>query len=140
MPQRFIKDRHSGTIAALRAKEIKIQQAFVESFDLLAGPQAFLFSVPNERGDKNLSQLIKAGLRPGMTDIVIVWEGGGLFLEFKARNGTVTENQEKVHSDLRALRWPVEIVRSVDEAWAALATHGCPVRALLTGGTARRAG
>lgn len=140
MPQRLIKDRHSKTIAALRAKEIKIQQAFVESFDLLAGPDVIRFSVPNERGDKGISKMIKAGLLPGMTDLVILWRAGGLFLEFKAHRGVATENQATVHAHLRRLGWPVEIVRSVDDAWAALEAHGCPVRCVLSGGTARRVG
>lgn len=142
MVARLRRDRHSATTAGLGAVERQIQTAFVQSFDLLAGPDVYLFSVPIERNSspQNMAKLKAMGLRPGCPDVWIIWPSGGLALEFKKpKGGKVSDAQEATHKRLRRIGWPIEIVRSVDEAWEAVARHGCPVRSLLTGGEARRA-
>lgn len=135
MPARLKAQRHSATARALGATEAKIQKAFVQSFDLLATPEVFLFSVPNERhsSPQNMAHLKAMGLRPGCPDVWVIWRGGGCALEFKSLRGTVSDAQKAVHARLREIGWSVVVVRSVDEAWDALHLAGAPVRQLIRG-------
>ena len=67
------------------------------------------------------------GLKIGAPDLVCVWNGGGKFLEVKRpKTGRVSDDQQKVHEYLGAVGWPVAIVKSVEDAVAALDAAGAP--------------
>ena len=69
------------------------------------------------------------GFKPGFADLLCLWNGGGKLLEVKReKGGVVSEVQEALHERLQAIGWPVAVVRSIDEAHAALCAAGAPCR------------
>lgn len=70
----------------------------------------------------------KAGVRPGWPDLTCLWTGGALLLEVKAPGGRLSDAQRELHPRLAAMGWPVAVVRSVEDAEAALRAAGAPVR------------
>jgi hypothetical protein len=90
---------------------------------------------PNEIGIGNSTAVARAiakgkhmGMVPGWPDIECFLPCGPIFLEIKAPQGTVTANQRAVHEALAALGYRVAVVRSVDDAAAALAGWGIGTR------------
>ncbi len=82
---------------------------------------------------KQIGALKGDGTKPGWPDLECFWDGGGVFLEVKrAKGGVVSPAQEAVHARLSAIGWPVAVVRSPDEAHAALCAAGAPCRGVLT--------
>lgn len=83
--------------------------------------------VPNA-GKRSLAggRIAKAeGLHPGFPDLILL-RGGGLvgFLEVKAADGRLSPAQVDCHAMLRRLGQPLEVVRSQDEALAAVKAWG----------------
>jgi hypothetical protein len=70
-------------------------------------------------------RLRQEGMVAGFPDL-IVWVPGGRigFLEIKAAKGRVSEAQEREIAQLREDGFPAEVVRSVDEALAAVRKWG----------------
>ena len=99
-------------------------------------PDVFLCAIPNGAhlaGDKlsrfkQMGALKGDGLKVGMSDLLCLWNGGGKLLEVKSATGVVSPVQEALHERLSAIGWPVAVVRSIDEAHAALCAAGAPCR------------
>jgi hypothetical protein len=72
-------------------------------------------------------RLKQEGMRPGWPDLKI-WKPGTPplvgYLECKAAKGRISPAQEECIASLRADGFPVEVVRSVDEALAAIRAWG----------------
>lgn len=69
------------------------------------------------------------GTKAGWPDLECFWQGGGLFLEVKRpKTGVLSDNQKAIHERLSAIGWPVTVVRSPNEAHAALCAAGAPCR------------
>lgn len=67
------------------------------------------------------------GMMPGFPDLICVWPGGGKLLEVKReKGGKIEDSQKAAHSLLEAHGWPVAVVRSIDDALAALDAAGAP--------------
>ena len=83
---------------------------------------------------KQMGALIGDGLKKGAPDLLCLWSHGkGAFLEVKRpKGGVVSDAQKALHERLSAIGWPVSIVRSQDEAHAALCEAGAPCRGVLT--------
>lgn len=113
------------------------QSAFHQAFEIARdGTQAEGFAVCNEanapitRGA--LAQLRQQGLRPGVADYLIVWRVGEDqhrigWLEFKADRGRQSEPQRAFEAAMTVLGVPYAVVRSVDEAMAAVEAWGVPM-------------
>jgi hypothetical protein len=72
------------------------------------------------------------GTKAGWPDLECFWQGGGCFLEVKRpKTGVLSDNQKAIHERLSAVGWPVTVVRSPDEAHAALCAAGAPCRGTL---------
>lgn len=87
----------------------------------------------NKRGRAiqiELAQARALGAVPGFPDIVVLppAETGPLFFEVKAAGGYPSPAQREMHGRLRALGYRVAVVRSVDDAQAALAGWGIATR------------
>ncbi len=76
---------------------------------------------------KQIGALKGDGFKPGFPDLTCYWNGGHLLIEVKReKGGVVSDAQKALHERLSAIGWPVSIVRSQDEAHAALCAAGAP--------------
>lgn len=104
------------------AIQMQIAQAFNERGILF-------FSVPNEalgkikyRGDRNRMMRLKAmGLLAGAPDLVVVLPNAVVFMEVKA-GGFQSEKQIEFQERAESLGYKYVVVRSKDDALAAIAT------------------
>ena len=71
----------------------------------------------------------RLGALPGWPDIGVLWRGRLVLLELKrSRGGQLSPAQKLLHPRLDATGFPVAVVRSVDEALAAVRAAGVPIR------------
>jgi hypothetical protein len=84
----------------------------------------YFFSVANEAAGRSAvkqMQMISMGLRPGVSDVVVVLpEGRSVFLEVKAPGGKQSPRQQQFQERVDALGHQYYIVRSVEDAALAL--------------------
>ena len=76
------------------------------------------FSVPNEAAANPVrqGQLIAMGLRPGVSDLVVMLpEGRVLFLEVKNETGKQSDAQRSFEQTCHRLGFEYHVVRSVDD-------------------------
>lgn len=119
--------------------ETILQINIVETLSLLARQHRFIFfSVPNEGALKMaglgkmptkihplIMTLKKMGLTPGVSDLVIVAEGGRFYgMEVKTEKGRLSESQVIFRDRCRELGIPYVVVRSVEEVVEQLRTWG----------------
>lgn len=114
--------------------ERQIQRAILQRVGACF-PDVFIAHIPNGAhlaGDekarsRQVGALLGDGMKPGMVDLIALWNGGGLLMEVKRpKTGRISPAQEAVHTRLSALGWPVSIVTSQDEASDALRAAGAP--------------
>ena len=77
------------------------------------------FSVPNEAAGNPIrqGQMIAMGLRPGVSDMVLLFPGGkAAFMEVKNETGKQREAQKQFQQMCISFCFPYRIVRSVSEA------------------------
>ena len=102
-----------------------IQVAIVNR--LRAEFDAIVAAVPNGggRGKLEAVALKEEGVEPGHPDLIAYGrEGRALLLEVKAPSGSLSLVQRRLIPDLRERGFPVAVVRSVDEALAAMREAG----------------
>jgi hypothetical protein len=83
--------------------------------------------VPNEdaTGSAAYGQAkIRDGMLPGCPDLLIIHQGRAYWLEMKAPDGSLNDNQRKAHPKLRAAGTPVEVAYSVDDGLEACRAWG----------------
>ena len=103
----------------MKHEESIIQAAIVRDLSALG---VFLFSVPNEAvgGGKNaalrMSRFKAMGLRPGVTDLVILSQGKVFFMEVKDSTGRLSEHQKRFRDWCFDWGYLWAIVRSSEEA------------------------
>lgn len=97
------------------------------AFLRLRFPKALIHHSANEmglQGQDVARQIAKAkhnGMLPGFPDIMMITGAGpAIFFEVKAPGGRLTQAQQDVHDQLRALGQLVAVVRSIDEVQAQL--------------------
>ncbi len=76
------------------------------------------FCVPNEAASNPVrqGQMIAMGLRPGVSDLVVLLTGSRvLFLEVKNETGVQRESQKKFQSTVQNLGFEYFIVRSTED-------------------------
>lgn len=82
------------------------------------------FSVPNEGmgeargrgGLARMARLRRMGLRPGVSDLVLVYRGRAYFLEIKRRSGRQSINQKEFEADALHAGADYAIAHSLEEA------------------------
>lgn len=116
-------------------REGPIQAAIVAWLRAVLPPQAKVHHSPNEvqrRGKLGMIEVAKkrqAGTIAGWPDIEILLPGPRtLFMEVKAPKEYPPKDQRDLHADLEAIGYPVAVVRSIEDARAALAAWGVKTR------------
>jgi hypothetical protein len=108
-----------------RDVEGPIQRAIIE-YLRTQYPKAIIHHSPNEvplQGKdvaRAISKAVWNGMLPGFPDLVVVMEGGVLFLEVKSESGKLTDAQRRVGEAIEASGNYWKVVRSVDGAKAAI--------------------
>lgn len=68
------------------------------------------------RDGKGMGWLRKAGVMPGIPDLIFLYRGCVLPLEIKSRTGKLNPAQIKIHERLTDAGFPPVVVRSLEEA------------------------
>ncbi|WP_320179640.1 hypothetical protein [Roseovarius pacificus] len=116
-----------------------IQRAFFQMVSVHAGPDVLIWSCPNEgnRGKVQTAKLKAMGLLPGAADVIAIWEGGGLLIEFKSPEAYRTAHhgqsgaQQEFQGRAQRVGWPYVVVARWEDAWHQLEAHGAPLARVL---------
>lgn len=102
-----------------------IQRAIIE-YLRTQYPKAVVHHSPNEvplQGKdvaRAISKAVWNGMIPGFPDLVVIMEGGVLFLEVKSDNGRLTDAQRAIGEAIQATGNYWKVVRSVEATKAAI--------------------
>ena len=111
-------------------REGPIQKQIVDWLRAVLPPECvvhFAKGEINKRGKQFMIEQARAkrlGALSGFPDLIVLpyaSAGGACFLEVKAKGGYPSKGQKEMHERLRKLGYRVAVVRSVDDARAALA-------------------
>lgn len=107
--------------------EIAIQTLF-RSRARMKCPGVRIVAIPNagKRGQKALNQARREGAAWGFPDVMALWAGGVAFIEFKASNGVVSDNQAEWLDRLTDMGFPATVSRDPDHALEFLRAAGAP--------------
>lgn len=108
--------------------EVTIQSRFRNRIRKLA-PGCQVVAIPNG-GNRTQWERLKAkreGLVAGFPDLMILWPGGQAFLEFKARNGALSDAQLGQLMWLHRAGYPTGVFRSVETAIEFMRDAGLPM-------------
>lgn len=98
--------------------EADLQKACVAWFDNnINSSQAFLFAVPNGGSRHKLEaiNLKRQGLRPGVSDLILIVQDNIILLELKFNKGKQSEHQKNFEQVVNALGFNYYIIRSLAE-------------------------
>lgn len=106
--------------------EAQIQRAVFQHIKQRAMPGVFAFHVPNGGYRKPIEAAIMKGMgvRAGVPDVMVIYQGNVYALELKAEGGRPTENQFKAVEDIRNAGGHAVIVEGLDRALRCLETWG----------------
>lgn len=78
--------------------------------------------------------ILKAlGVHAGFSDLIVLAQGRAVFLEVKSDKGTLRASQVQFRDAVQAMGFPWALVRSADEALAAIEAAGIETRAKALG-------
>ncbi len=115
------------TAARLPGPREDVVQAAILQWLRLVLPDADVTHVPNGglRGKREAAKLKWLGVVPGVPDLVVILpEGRTVWLEVKRTGTYPTPEQRALHARWRGLGHTVAVVRSVEDARAALDAAG----------------
>ena len=110
--------------------EADAQRAIVQALRVALPRDAIVHHCANEvteagsRGQIRQSILVGMGVHTGFADLIVISGGRVLFLEVKSQTGRLRKSQEVFRDTVCAQSFGWALVRSVDDALAALADHG----------------
>jgi hypothetical protein len=117
-----------------RRREADVQRDIVRFLRAVLPAGAIVHHSPNETGSgtragrQRQAILSGMGVCPGWSDLVVLAEGRVLFLEVKTPAGRLSPAQRAFRDVVREQGHGFAVVRSIDEARAALAEHGIRTR------------
>lgn len=120
--------------------EADLQRQIVLALRLALPPGAIVHHSAHEvrsggpAGRRRQAIAVGMGVHAGFPDLVVIAQRRVVFLEVKAPRGRLDPAQEAFREAVRAQGFGYAVVRSIDEALAALATHGFRTR--ISGGAA----
>ena len=68
------------------------------------------------------------GMKAGVPDIIICWQGHFIGLELKTSTGSLSKTQKAAHEDIQAAGGTTWVCRSLDDVVGALKILGIPTR------------
>jgi len=111
--------------------EHQIQKAFFEWLRVkYPAVEDLTWATPNA-GKRSLlvaMRMKSEGLKPGVPDVFMAWPRGqwhGMFIEFKSKNGRLTDNQEFFINTLAQYGYYTTVVYSLDEAMEQVEWYLC---------------
>ena len=110
--------------------EADAQRAIVQALRFALPRDAIVHHCANEvteagsRGQIRQSILVGMGVHAGFADLIVISGGQVLFLEVKSETGRLRKSQEVFRDTVGAQGFGWALVRSVDDALAALADNG----------------
>ncbi len=117
--------------------EADAQRAIVQALRFALPRDAIVHHCANEvtepgpRGAKRQAILVGMGVHAGFADLMVICDRRVLFLELKAPKGRLRPDQEVFRDAVLAQGFGWALVRSVDDALAALADNGFTSRVQL---------
>lgn len=114
--------------------EADIQRAIVKLLRAVLPKGSIVHHAANEiaaggrAGHVRQAILVGMGVHPGFTDLVVLSQGKVMFLEVKSRTGRLRPAQEEFRDAVTQQGFGWALVRSVDDALAALRAHGFATR------------
>jgi len=112
-------------------REPELHFALADFLAVVLPADAVAYHVPNGglRDKATAAKLVRMGIRAGVPGLAIVHRGRALFLEAKAQHGELSRDQRAMIAALGDAGAEVAVVRSVEDAAAALGVWGVPLRA-----------
>lgn len=113
-----------------KTPEADAQRAIVQALRFVLPRGAIVHHSVNEvtagdrRGKTRQAILVGMGVHPGFADLIVLSEGRVPFLEVKSKTGSLNPPQVGFRDTVQAQGFAWVLVRSVDDALAALADHG----------------
>lgn len=104
---------------AVDPSEHSIQESLVDILKYAARPEVFVYAIPNagRRSRRAGAAMVAEGLRKGVADLCIMWEGGQSgYLEMKTRTGPLRVEQKGFRAICGRLDHRWAMARSVEEA------------------------
>lgn len=114
--------------------EADLQRMVVQALRTALPPNAIVHHSANEvrrggrAGHREQGIAIGMGIYPGFSDLVVIADGRVMFLELKSKTGTLSAAQRAFRDRVGAQGFAWALVRSIDDALAALTDHGFPSR------------
>jgi hypothetical protein len=113
-----------------KTPEADAQRTIVQALRVVLPRGAIVHHSVNEvtagdrRGRMRQAILVGMGVHPGFADLIVLSQGRVLFLEVKSKTGRLSPAQQAFRDAVQAQGFAWAVVRSVDDALAALADHG----------------
>lgn len=114
-------------VASMQKAEEQLQISVVELLAATAAPSVRYWHVPNggKRSKPEAARFKQMGVKAGVADLVISMPGCRTgYMEIKAANGRLTEEQENFLAAMAANGNLTAVVRSLDEAVSILTNWG----------------
>lgn len=114
--------------------EADIQRAIVSLLRVVLPKGSIVHHAANEitsggrAGHIRQAILVGMGVHPGFADLVVLSQGRVLFLEIKSRTGRLRSSQEEFRDAVLQQGFGWALVRSMDDALAALRNFGFATR------------
>lgn len=89
-------------------------------------------SVENSNHTGGISGMIKQrkdkckGVKSGVPDLFILYNGTSLWIELKAKKGTISDSQDLFHQNIKIAKNNIEVIRSIDELLNILLLYKIP--------------
>jgi len=125
---------HRPRTKATKRPEQVLQRSVGQFLDLALPSNAIWLHYPSGGFRRPVeAKIFRAlGVRAGVPDLLVVYEGGAYGIELKASGRGLTPVQRAMHARLEACGVPCAVAQTVDEVAAFLAPH-IPLRARLGG-------
>ncbi len=106
-----------------------VQRAILD-YIAVAAPAVFVYAIPNaaRRAPSGNAGNAVPGLRPGMPDLGLIWQGKAYFIEVKAGKGTISAAQCDTAGLLHTAGAQVTFCWSIDDVRHALDVWGIASR------------
>jgi hypothetical protein len=111
--------------------EFDLHKAVAQYLDWCLAPPAFYTTFPagwDKMSKTRAGMLYAAGLKAGIPDILIFYNGRTIALELKAAKGRLSRIQQSTILLLEAAGVIVQVCKSVDEVETGMRLHGLPLR------------